>query len=376
MHSESSVKSHLKKNLALLAGALLVALLLGEVVVRIVDQLTIKSLALPFDHERHREDVWLTLHQSFNQPHRPGFEHHPVLGWTPTAGYRKNGVTINAAGIRSVTETPVQKPEGAVRIGFFGDSFAFGLDVADEEVFTALLQARWPGVEVLNFAVPGYGTDQMYLRWRELERQFDLDVAVVLLYLPDIHRDVTPFRDYQKPVFRFRDDRLTLEGVPVPSEAEVEKRLAARRPKRIFPPWYHLHLYHLVRTRMRRLLCQIGTYDYDMRVTEGILEQFQTEVEQGGGRFALVLAPRQEDAGDARGGPYGKIEKRLSRWAEEQGLPLLNLRPALAEASASGGAPLWAGHWTPKGHRMVARQIAEFLESSGLTQKEVSSSSS
>src|SRR5258706_9667952 len=95
----------------------------------------------------------------------------PELGWknrprasgeTDAAG-KTVRVSISAAGFRD-REWTKEKPKGTTRIAVLGDSFVFGSGVDADARMTNLLEARLGGpTEVLNFGVPGYGTDQEWL---------------------------------------------------------------------------------------------------------------------------------------------------------------------------------------------------------------------
>jgi len=60
------------------------------------------------------------------------------------------------------------------------------------------------------------------------------------------------------------------------------------------------------------------------------------------------------------------LERKLKRWAESQGLPFLNLAPNFRGLSLPERKKLYYpidGHWTPEGHRRVARVISHWLVS-------------
>jgi hypothetical protein len=92
-----------------------------------------------------------------------------VYGWEPRPGavaaVDGQRTTINAAGQRG-TVHPLKRTPGWPRLLMLGDSVAFGFGVADDQTFAADLEND--GYEVVNLAVPGYGTDQALLR---LERE-------------------------------------------------------------------------------------------------------------------------------------------------------------------------------------------------------------
>src|SRR5262249_47022611 len=88
-------------------------------------------------------------------------EIHPVLGWRYAAIYRKGLNRLNAAGLRSDHEYQKTPPSGLLRIAAFGDSFVYGSEVDGKEAWPAVLEQN-RRIEVLNYGVPGYGTDQAY----------------------------------------------------------------------------------------------------------------------------------------------------------------------------------------------------------------------
>ena len=74
----------------------------------------------------------------------------------------------NEYGYRGPARAP-EKPEGVFRIAALGDSFVYGQGVPANDAVSAQLERKLsdqlPGVEVLNFGVPGYNMEE-YLKWR------------------------------------------------------------------------------------------------------------------------------------------------------------------------------------------------------------------
>jgi hypothetical protein len=76
-----------------------------------------------------------------------------------------------------------EKPPGTVRIGAFGDSFTYGLEVDEGLDWPSQLELllRENGavrVEVLNFGNPGFGTHQTHMMAELVAPQFGIDYAV------------------------------------------------------------------------------------------------------------------------------------------------------------------------------------------------------
>ena len=144
-------------------------------------------------------------------------------------------VSINAHGWRS-SDVSVSKPEGVYRILVLGDSFMAGLQVEDDETFSSVLERRlnhegFPHrVEVINFGVPSFGTDQEYLSLREYGMRFAPDLVVLAFYAQnDVINNSSVLEsagnEHPKPFFDIDNGRL----VALPFEDPTPAVLAAVR---------------------------------------------------------------------------------------------------------------------------------------------------
>src|SRR5262249_27037975 len=142
-----------------------------------------------------------------------------------TPGYimdRGNPMTINSERLRAARDYGHQKPPSTLRLAVFGDSFAFGMDVGDDDTFAAQLEHQMDHSEVLNFGVLGYGMDQVLLRFRAEGVQFHPDIVVLNYVQMLAARAQEDFTTWYKPRFVLDGNhQLILRGVPVPSPEQV-----------------------------------------------------------------------------------------------------------------------------------------------------------
>ena len=131
---------------------------------------------------------------------RHRFERDPVLGWRP----------IEA------------DPSGPVDVAFFGDSFMAGVAPTPKGRRIPAIFARLaPEAKVADLAVPGFGVDQIYLRFdRFLARDSLPRIAVVGILMHDLDRSLEHFRAGPKPYFEIEDGRLVLRGTPISQPPE------------------------------------------------------------------------------------------------------------------------------------------------------------
>lgn len=163
------------------------------------------------------------------------FEYHPVLGYRFIPGLKtrvphEGGgylVQVNGSGFRCRHEVTRERPPGAQRILLFGDSHTAGDGVSNGKRFGDVLEALLPGnVQVLNFGLPGTGTDQQFLAYREFAAGVEHDLLLLVVQIENIQRVAARYRYYAdeqgrrvlyaKPYFELAGGQLALRQVPPP----------------------------------------------------------------------------------------------------------------------------------------------------------------
>jgi lysophospholipase L1-like esterase len=254
------------------------------------------------------------------------------LGWFPKAedevsytGTRTIHIAHNAMGFRD-KDHPLEKKRP--RIVFVGDSFVWGYDVEVGERFTEILQAELDSIDVLNLGVSGYGTDQCYLLLEKFFDRYDPDAVVYMFSATDVFDNSVNFnyKAYFKPYYVLKDGRLELRGVPVPRASvwtTVLKTIADRFPR--------------LRNRAD--------------VTPHLISAMESFVKSRGASFAVGLIDESKD---------------LRRHFDQEGIVFFDL----THVDERYRYPEHGSHWTPEGHRLVARAVLSFLLHNSATGEE------
>lgn len=165
------------------------------------------------------------------------FEYHPTLGYRFIPGIRarirheSGGYTVrcNRAGFRCEHEVTQQKPPETFRIILFGDSYTAGDGVSNGYRFSDRIESQFEHMQVLNFALPGSGTDQQYLVFREYARHIEYDLMLLCPLVENIRRNMVSSHitlnttdgvlvKRTKPYFLSNGEHLKLHNTPVPKE--------------------------------------------------------------------------------------------------------------------------------------------------------------
>ncbi|HLD10919.1 MAG TPA: SGNH/GDSL hydrolase family protein [Candidatus Nanoarchaeia archaeon] len=186
--------------------------------------------------------IELFLRVFYPQPLNPEFyptdtlksfaEYDKILGW----GLRSNAegylfsneykilVKNNEQGLRMDRNISLEKSK--YRIAFMGDSFIFGHGVNTKERVSELIERELSNLEVINFGVSGYGTDQYYLQLQNNVLNFKPDMVIIAFYVNDLEDVGENIRyNYPKPLFRLNEnDSLELTNIPVPLIKPKENR--------------------------------------------------------------------------------------------------------------------------------------------------------
>lgn len=160
------------------------------------------------------------------------FEYHPLIGYRfipnlkvriphESGGYL---VRVNETGFRSNREFTKEKPKNINRVILFGDSYTAGEGVSNQYRYSDVLERSVSNIEVYNFGLPGSGTDQQYLIYREFAKDIKHDITIIAVLVENIRRVAARYRVwnddrglpvlYDKPYFELADGEITLKNVP------------------------------------------------------------------------------------------------------------------------------------------------------------------
>jgi lysophospholipase L1-like esterase len=282
-------------------------------------------------------------------------------------------VNHNALGFRGPEVEPEKTP-GRLRVLVLGDSFTYGIGVADDESFSARLAALDPRFEVLNTGVNGYGTAQELLLLRDQGLALRPDVVVVMFFWNDVGNNYV--RKF--PRFALQDGALIW-----PEPMIVEKKSSA--PKR--RAWLrHSYAYRFVSDRLKivgyrlKLLFGIPLETTDFvrgtdreaawQLTGALLREIRDQAATVDARMLLVVMPDQVqiETGVTVLGlvpEQYQVQERVRAISEPLGIPFVDLIPALREEFARTGEPLYYPkdrHIKAPGHAVVARALQAELE--------------
>jgi hypothetical protein len=321
----------LRVRLLLLSGSLLASLAVGELALHFLPKFTpIPQACVGCEANRPNEH----------------FEPDPEIGWRmrPNSEFSVENdeyrVTYrsNALGFRDGRRS---EPKPRVRtIALVGDSFAFGQGVAFEQTFGALLEASLPATTVHNFALPGYGVDQMWVAERKLALPLDPVLLIVAFIGDDFTRSLSAYRydlGFNKPAFVLDAGRLRPE---TPED----------RP----PAWLgyvqnHSRLWAGVRQIMR-----LAGYHYPIgswwELNRAILDTLRADCRAAGIRVLFVHLPTREYRPFPALAAYMKATS-----ADFVDLGNQKLSPPRVLHFPQDGHP------NPEGHRYVAEAILEWL---------------
>ena len=385
--------------LALGLGVVLVDL--GLTLFAIRDGLFLGQPLPPFGAITHpRQRAWLDHAQreitGEVPPSGPG-RFDAELGWTTVASYRSpdGQIASNATGARGPREYADEAPAGTLRVATFGDSFTYGDQVVDRATWQAVLERLHPELEVPNYGVGGYGTDQALMRYRRLRGRLDADVVIAGILLENIGRNVNRYRPLwypksrgavAKPRFRLDGDALVLVPLPVDSRAQLVDEVGSGAILERLSPHEHWHERPRLGPFARSSLVRIaGAWWADRlrepkrlwndpdgeprRTTLALLETFCAEAVATGARALVIVFPREPDLLGAGDPPYW-----TDAFAElaGRGIAVLDVAPALVAARAddadrSDPEPLYrGGHLSPRGNAIVARAVSSWLRAEGL----------
>lgn len=342
------------KRVAFPAVGLLVALLGTAVIVVIAGRLVVAYVGRDCATDLCARMVWVDDHAGRPPTEVGGYLPDPLLGWIPGPNQRPHPehasrITTDAHSVRGVRPYPIARGPQP-RIVALGDSYTFGVCVHDEESWPAQLEQQLPGTEVINLGVPGFGLDQMLLRWERDGLAYKPDVVVLGYIAPDLARDVASFDFYAKPRFEPDGSGLRLTGTPVPTPRELLERESGIASRWINYGARGLHLDQLFNRRTDTALSD--------EVARRIIARLIASAQDVGAKPLVVLLPMEAEL-EAFARHYQEPEP-FSGACQATGTPCFTLTTEVAHfVTGNPGPDYFKCHYRPELHRFVAACLAE-----------------
>ncbi len=318
------------------------------------------------------------------------------LGWTVRPSAQKSIYRSNGRGLRADREYSEKPPADRVRVAAFGDSFTHASGVPNGSTWEDVLERLQPGLEVLNFGIPGSDPGQGLLRYRREGTAFQPAVVLIGMMSENIKRMVNTFRPFyfsksgipfSKPRFEVRDGRLAL--IPNPLRSLDEVRALLRDPERMLPRLgRHDYFYQRYHRRSRfdflpsvRFFRVVGDQYFDQpilvdnqynvrseayAVSLGVLRQFYAEAHAHGSLPVIVLFPQRADVMKRRSGRPTLYQPLLDQLRRD-GLRVLDLGDGFARYDPQGKISKKKFiHYPPDGNDLVGRTVGDYLQEQGL----------
>lgn len=283
-------------------------------------------------------------------------------------------IKINSLGFRDHEHTKRKDPS-TFRILALGDSFTLGLGVNLEESYSKILETRlnnnndgsvYKNYEVINAGVDGYGTEQEYLYYSELGKEYAPDLVILGLHTNDIDEvaagiQSTYSRTKLKNSVYFLSYLRSLQIITANS---------------------------LVKSRGDLLQLYQGQYTLQfenaIKKTKDYIEKIRDISTSNGAKTMMVIIPfcleidRKEWDKKGLSDIYSEdfFNKNMTRFSDvfvefgqSKNISTLPLLPAFRNSKTT---PLYYSHdphWTPEGHKLAAESIYRFIKESGLDKR-------
>ncbi len=286
-----------------------------------------------------------TEHQRYSIPDA-------VLGSIPRPGIVLHDasriITIGEHGVRGNGNSPPRADHPVMLV--VGDSFVFGDGVSDDESWPAILE-RLSGGRVINAAVPGFGLDQAVLRAEQVAAVYAPDIIIVGFIPDDVLRcEMSYFSGRAKPYFDVDGSGLRLYPAPVPSPlvSALKRTLSVSVTMDVLFPrfmdWDGPEAM-VVHHRGREVACRL-------------MERLAV---LGRARSASIVVVAQPERPTAAPEDL-EIKNGVLTCAQASHLLTVDQFPFLESIPLAQRTQLFPRHMSPEGNRLVAAELARFLE--------------
>ncbi len=325
----------MKQKIFLLITSLIVCVILTEITLSfmitkdldgnlVMNNLHIKPYKLPIKETEVKLSKLLSLNDNNVQNIR--LIPDSALGWGPNKYFESNDglYKYNNESIRAKDSKWEVAEKNKIRIAIFGDSYSHGDEVKFEYTIGNYLEEFFISekyeVEVLNFAVSGYGFDQAYLRWKDVNSKFNPDIIILGVQFENVKRNINIIRPfyshitdipYSKPRFVLNNNKLKLLVNPLTDISEIVNVITNFdnwencKYEGFYNPedyksdfWLNFNTYSTIHSLISRLNTEFEYYNpksESYRITKEIFNLFKENVVENGQIFIPVQLPTMDD---------------------------------------------------------------------------------
>ncbi|MAB71125.1 MAG: hypothetical protein CMJ54_01300 [Planctomycetaceae bacterium] len=285
----------------------------------------------------------------------------------------------NSKGMRADVDFPMKKPENTRRIAVLGDSFAMGYGVNLEETSLSILESMLESelhceVEILNFAVSGFGPAEQLVVLEAETMQYEPDLVIQYFTSTDLVDDV------RSGLFRLENGEPVRDGDTYLPAVEIREFLFSFAAYR----WLagESHLYNIVRdsagTKAKAIIAMARSWKPANQevVSDAKASPTAPSDDTSKGELTLAILKRMRDVTESSGAKFEVLSvpvrsnrsKFVERFPGDADVhPFITPLPLFEQAD--GKMLYWErshGHWTPLGCRLVAETLAEEILRRGL----------
>lgn len=333
-----------------------------EITLRVCFGIPSMAARLSDNEENTWRRNWIKTHQDGELEFKLD-KHDPTKGWIskPLAEIEVlNGdsllkYSINKAGNRGEVVYPYERTNDKLRILMIGDSFTFGEGVNNKETFSHYLQEMLPEAEVINLGVHGYGHDQILIHFEEEGVKYHPDLVILGFVSADMERNRMNFRDFAKPKFKLKEEKLVLTNSPVPGPEQILKKDWLRQRTSI--------VWSFMKYKMAKENGSLQKEEEE--ITSAILKRLFKSIETVGARAAVVYLP----FGDQMHHPAERLsfENYIFKVCEDnQQKGCFSARPNFKKYKSKGIEFTSTGHHHWKGNYVIAESIKDYILGAGL----------
>lgn len=299
------------------------------------------------------------------------------LGWRHAANVSRvfvnehgdNALVIQNAHGRRGPFRDLTHRERKFRVLVLGDSFTEGVQVGEQDLFTAQLERNLPDVEFINAGVGGYGTIQEYLFLASEGLKYSPDLVLLMFFENDLSDNCLPYY----PGFGPRPyATVSSGGVRI-----IEELDSSEFRKFLLPAPFqltlnaHSYLYYYLNSRIYHRLGAEAmrqaqredmrkTSDSDRkRVFSSVLNQMSELLGSRKIGLLVTVIPKREDLTKGK----KTIVEGIANLCRDREVTHLSLLERFTHEYASGQDLYFQEdmHWTKKGHRIAAEEIGSHL---------------